>query len=135
MTALLLVLGRVVFGVRLQQPVELLMAATAIGVCFVGLLMFLATLGKTVDGVAGAAWGIMLPLAMVGGGTIPLFLMPAWMERMSDFSPVKWGILALEGAIWRGFTPAEMLLPCGILVGTGVVFFHLGVRKLSRGEE
>ena len=43
-------------------------------------------------------------------------------------SGIKWGILALEGAIWRGFTPADMLLPCGILVVVGIVGFTVGAR-------
>ena len=60
--------------------------------------------------------------------------MPDWMLRLSNFSPVKWGIIALEGAVWRGFSLPEMLLPCGILIAVGVVCFLLGVRKLSWGE-
>jgi ABC-2 type transport system permease protein len=40
---------------------------------------------------------------------------------VSHFIPVKWGILALEGAIWRGFDLADMLPPCGILLSIGVL--------------
>ena len=54
--------------------------------------------------------------------------MPPWMQTLSNVSPVKWAILALEGAIWRGFSLGEMALPCGILLGVGVVFFAGGVR-------
>ena len=41
---------------------------------------------------------------------------------------MKRGILALEGATGRGFTPADRPLPCGILVGVGIVGFTLGAR-------
>jgi hypothetical protein len=41
-------------------------------------------------------------------------------------------ILAVEGAMWRGFTLADMMLPCVILVGTGVVCFSAGVALISR---
>ena len=51
---------------------------------------------------------------------------------MSHFCPAKWGILALEGAVWRDFDLAEMLLPWGILLSVGVLSFGLGVRILSR---
>jgi ABC-2 type transport system permease protein len=71
---------------------------------------------------------------MIGGGMIPLMVMPGWMLRLSDFSPVKWGIMALEGSIWRGYSVAELLPACGILVAVGVVCLALGVRKLSWGE-
>ena len=35
---------------------------------------------------------------------------------LGQASPVKWSILALEGAIWRDFTAQQMLLPCVVLV-------------------
>ena len=54
--------------------------------------------------------------------------MPPWMLVASNVSPAKWAILGLEGALWRGFSPAEMALPCGILVGVGLVCFTLGAR-------
>jgi len=133
-SVLLLALGGLVFEVRLEHPLQLGMAIIATACCFVGILMLLATLGKTIEGTAGAAWGILMPLAMIGGGMIPLIAMPDWMLRISNFSPVKWGIIALEGAVWRGFSLPEMLLPCGILIAVGVVCFLLGVRKLSWGE-
>jgi len=58
--------------------------------------------------------------------------MPPWMRSVSHFSPIKWGILALEGGIWRHFSVTEMLLPCGILLGLGAAFFALGVLMLRR---
>ena len=33
----------------------------------------------------------------------------------------------MEGAIWRGFELVDMLQPCAILLGTGTLFFALGV--------
>jgi ABC-type multidrug transport system permease subunit len=61
-------------------------------------------------------------------------VMPGWMQRISHLSPVKWGILALEGAIWRGFTMGEMLIPCAILLAVGVICFGGGGMILSRSE-
>jgi ABC-2 type transport system permease protein len=58
--------------------------------------------------------------------------MPSFMKSISHFSPVKWSILSLEGAIWRGFTPGEMLMPCGALVLTGAVCLAIGTAVLSR---
>ena len=77
----------------------------------------------------------MMPLTMFGGGMIPLFVMPAWMQTVSNLSPVKWGILALEGATWRGFSAAEMALPVGVLVLAGVAGLGLGVRLFRDGED
>jgi hypothetical protein len=38
----------------------------------------------------------------------------------------QWGIVVLEGSVWRGFSAAEMALPCIILASVGRVGFALG---------
>ena len=58
-------------------------------------------------------------------------VMPAWMQSLSVISPVRWMMLAYEGAIWRGFSIAEMAVPCAILVTIGVVAFALGARRFQ----
>jgi ABC-2 type transport system permease protein len=68
----------------------------------------------------------MMPFAMLGGGMVPLFFMPSWMQSVGSVSPVKWGILALEGAIWRGFGLAELALPCGVLLAVGAAGLAAG---------
>ena len=52
--------------------------------------------------------------------------------HMSNVSPVKWGIVALEGAIWRGYGLPEMALPCGILIAVGFVSLTIGWAILLR---
>lgn len=130
--ALLLGLGRFAFGV-IPGSVPLLVAAcVSLATAFVGLMMVVAVLAPNEQAAGGLAWAVFLPLSMIGGGMVPLFVLPAWMQTVSHVSPVKWGILALEGAIWRGFGPAEMLLSCGVLLGIGLVGFAAGVRLFSR---
>jgi ABC-2 type transport system permease protein len=130
----LLLFGHFLFGVRLENPLALVLGVLATGVCFVGLMMLFATLGKTEQGVAGATWGILMPLAMLGGGMIPLIAMPPLMQALSKLSPIGWAIIALEGAIWRDFSLAEMLVPCAILIAVGAICFALGVKNLARME-
>ena len=131
---LLLATGHFIFGVRLQNAVSLALAIASTSAGFVGIMMLLSVLGKTEQAVAGAGWGILIVMAMFGGGMVPLMMMPGWMQRISHLSPVKWGILALEGAIWRGFTLGEMFIPCAILLAVGVICFGAGVTILSRSE-
>src|SRR5207247_168630 len=130
----LLLFGGLVFGLRFGQPLHLVAALIATACCYTGLTMLLSTLGKTEEGVSGMTSAVMLPMSMLGGGMIPLMAMPGWMAAVSNISPVKWGILALEGAIWRDFSWTELLLPCGVLIGIGAVCFGVGVWVLSRRE-
>ena len=102
--------------------------------CFVGLMMFICTLGRTEQSVGAAGWAILMIMGMFGGAMIPLAFMPSWLRAFSHFSPVKWGILALEGAIWRDFRFTEMISPCLVLLAIGGTFFSLGVVMLRRQE-
>jgi ABC-2 type transport system permease protein len=132
--SILLAIGVSFFGIRPASWAMLAAAALAVAVCFVGMMMTVAVLGRTEQSAGGLGWAIMMPLAMFGGGMIPLFVMPSWMQTVSNVSPVKWGILALEGATWRGFSASEMALPISVLLGVGVAGFALGVRLFRSGE-
>jgi len=134
MSLVLLAMGRLVFGIRPNSIPLLALAVLCAALAFVGIMMLLSVLGRTEQAAGGIGWAVMLTMAMVGGGSLPLFIMPKWMQSVSSFSPVKWAILALEGAIWRGFTPREMAAPCLILLGVGVVAFTIGVRLFRWSE-
>jgi ABC-2 type transport system permease protein len=127
----LFALARLIFGVVPGSVALLAVAIVASAVAFVGIMMLLSVLGKTEQAASGVGWGVLLVFSMLGGGMIPYFIMPSWMRTLSNVSPVKWSILAMEGAVWRGFSPSEMLLPVGILVAVGVGFFAIGVRAFS----
>ena len=131
---LLLAIGGGFMGVRLDNPVALAAAVLCTALCFTGIMMFISALGENPRAVSGAGWAILLGISMIGGGMIPLIAMPPWMLAASHVSPVKWGILALEGAIWRGFSASEMLLPCVILLGVGVLGFAAGVAMSRRWQ-
>ena len=132
--ALLLSFGVIVFQMRILSYPLMLLAVAASGICFVGLMMIISVLGKTEQAVSGSAWGILMIFSMTGGGMLPLAFMPSWLQTISHFSPMKWGILAVEGAIWRGFTLGEMMLPVSILISIGVVCFCAGAWILGKQE-
>ncbi len=127
--------AKLIFKMPVNSLLLLVPAVICALLCFVGLMMFICTLGRTEQSVAGAGWAIIMILAMVGGGMIPLAFMPSWLLPFSHVSPVKWGILALEGAIWRKFTLTEMLTPCLILLAIGAAAFLLGVLSLRRQDK
>lgn len=127
---LLCLIGRFAFHVVPHNWGLLALACVATMLAFVGIMMLLAGLGKSEQAAAGVGWALMMPLSLFGGGMVPLAFMPAWMARIGTFSPVRWSVLALEGALWRGFSPAEMLLPCGILAAIGLLCFAVGAKTL-----
>jgi ABC-2 type transport system permease protein len=130
----LMLFGAVVFGVRIVNPVGLLLALLASATCFTGIMMLVSVIGRTEQAVGGAGWAIFLVMAMTGGAMVPLFVMPSWLRSIGSVSPIKWSVLAFEGAIWRGFGIAEMALPLIILVSVGMVLFSVGVMILIKRE-
>ena len=107
-------------GMRPRSFPLLILATAFIAFCFVGLMMAIAVLGKTEEAVGGTGWAINMVMAMFGGGMVPLMFLPQFMQKVSHLSPVKWAVLAMEGAIWRGFTLTEMLPALAILAAVGL---------------
>jgi ABC-2 type transport system permease protein len=135
MDALLLVsLAHFALAVPIGSVTLLLAAVLCACVCFSGITLALSVLGRTEQSVAGAGWATLIVMAMLGGAMVPLSLMPEWLQAVSHVSPVRWGILALEGATWREFGGAELLKPCAILVSVGIVAFVGGVSWMAKAE-
>lgn len=124
--AFMLLLGAVVFGIRFTNAPMLVAAVVSVAFGFVGIMMLIASLARTEASASGIGWGILMVFAMLGGAAFPLFAMPGWMQTASNVSPIKWAILGIEGGIWRGFGPADMLLPCAVMLALGLAGFLFG---------
>lgn len=130
----LMLIARFAFGVRPDSAGLLVLALVCLAFCFVGLMMLLSVVGKTENAAGAIGWAVIIVLMMFGGGMVPTFVMPSWMQSLSRISPVYWGIRAVEGALWRGFSLGEMLLPCGVLVAFGAATLLLGIRLFRVSE-
>jgi len=133
-TLVMTTVGALFFGVRVGSVGLLALAAACSALCFSGLSMLLGSLARTEQAVSGLAWGVLLVLAMLGGGMLPQIAMPHWMLQAGAISPARWTIEALEGAIWRDFSIAEMVLPCIVLVAVGITTVALGAVRLGRAK-
>jgi len=131
----LLAFGVAVFGVRPASWPLLGLAIFCSATMFVGIMQLLSVLGKTEQSAGGIGWAVLTVMAMLGGGMVPLFVMPGWMQQLASISPIKWVVYSLEGAMWRGFSVAEMITPCVILVVIGLVTFAIGTRAFALAEK
>jgi ABC-2 type transport system permease protein len=131
----ILAIGVFILGMQIGSVPALAATVLASAFCFSGMMMTISVLGKTEQAVGGSGMAIMLIFAMVGGGMIPLFVMPSFMKAISDFSPVKWSVLAAEGAIWRGFSFGEMFTPIVVLLCVGLAGFTIGVTIMRRFDD
>lgn len=131
--ALLFAVGALpVFGVRLAGPVQMVMVTASIAFAFVGIMMLVASLSPSQAGADGAARAVLLVLALMGGAGVPLMFFSPWLRAAASVSPFKWTIVALEGATFRGASPAELLMPCGVLVAMGAIGLGIGGGVFAR---
>lgn len=126
--ALLILLAVFGFGSTVAQPAMLVVACVLAAFAFSGLAMLIAGLCKTEAEANGAGRGALLVLALIGGGTIPLFFMPPILQTLSFASPFRWAVIAIEGPFWRDMPAAEQVLPLIVLAGLGLGGFLLGAR-------
>ena len=129
---LLLIMGVGFFGIKPASWSLLMVALISVASCMTGIMMILATFGDNERTTTNIGWTVMMLLAMTGGGMIPLFFMSDWMASFSQFSPIMWSVTALEGALWRGYTLQEMLIPCGILFSVGAISFATGALRFKQ---
>ncbi len=61
-------------------------------------------------------------------GRVSHFFMPPWLQDLGAVGPVRWAIVAMEEAVWRGRGVTASLKPCAYLVVFGVVCFAMGAR-------
>ena len=52
---------------------------------------------------------VNLLMAAIGGIMVPKFVMPAFMQRMAELSPMNWGLEALLNVLLRGGDAASTL--------------------------
>ncbi len=132
---LIMSLGVGVFGVRPDSWGILIAGILCACIAFVGLGMLLASLGKTETGSEGLSRAVLLILALVGGAGVPLAIMPGWVQQAASISPFKWVIQVLDGALWRQATFGEVIAPCAVLIGIGVVGFLIGALLFQRSSD
>ena len=136
MSVFMLLVATFGFHVSVQNLPMLALAIATCSFAFSGFTMALSGLFKNNEGSARSAGNaIVLVLVMIGGGTIPLAFMPPFLRAASQASPFSWAILAIEGAVWRGFAFTEMLVPLGILLFIGALGLVLGktfIQKRAR---
>jgi len=132
--AVLSAVGVAGLSVSIDDALKYAAAALAAIACFVGITQALSVLGNTEQAVAGAGWSTLIVLAMCGGAMVPEVLMPGWLVELSVLSPVRWAIVALEGAMWRASSWPELLVPIASLCALGVVCFSIGALVLRVRE-
>lgn len=105
----------------------LLLALAAVSLAAVGLSLAIACAVRSHAQAATIGPMVNVLMAAAGGIMVPKFVMPGFMQRLVEVSPMNWGLEALLTVLLRGGGVAETLPQVGRLVLFAAAMFVLAV--------
>jgi ABC-2 type transport system permease protein len=92
--------------------------------CFSALSMILASFLKTRDRMMGIGQAITMPLFFASNAIYPLSLMPPWLQTVSVFNPLSYGVDAVRAMLLTG-DYSNLALDALVLGGFTVLFLAI----------
>lgn len=93
----------------------LFIVAVFAGLAAIGLGLLLGTIAKTQEQSAPFGATFVVILAAIGGVWVPVFIMPEFMQTLSNISPMNWGLNAFYDVFLRNTGLLEILPEIGLL--------------------
>ncbi len=95
-----------IIGINLRfDPLDVagvFIAAVLLAMCFASLSMTLASFLKTRDRMMGIGQAITMPLFFASNAIYPVSLMPVWLQYISKFNPLSYGVDAIRSMLLTG---------------------------------
>ena len=131
--AIMFLYAKMAFGLNISQNIPalvLMIISTAFAVSGIG--MFLASISKTRAQAQGLGTLTILTMSALGGSMVPLFVMPAIMQKIALFTVNYWGIQGFYDIFWRGLPTIDILPRVIVLLGIGLVLTLVSVNLFNR---
>jgi len=110
----------------------LLLSLAAVSMAAVSLSLALACVVRSHAQAATLGPMVNVLMAAAGGIMVPKFVMPGFMQRLVEISPMNWGLEALLTVLLRGGGVADTLPQVGRLVAFAALMFVLAVLLFRR---
>ena len=126
--ALMFAVGMLVFHIGLgNHPLALIPLSMATAATATGLGLLIASLGKTLEQVGSLSTVLSIVLSALGGMMVPVYVMPAFMQKLTLAIPHAWALTGFQDVIVRGQGIAAVLPIVGVLMGFALVFWALAL--------
>lgn len=107
----------------------LFLVATFAGLAAIGLGLLLGTIAKTQEQSAPFGATFVVILAAMGGVWVPVFIMPKFMQTLSNISPMNWGLNAFYDVFLRNgsfldILPELLLLLAFFIITTSIAILY-----------
>jgi ABC-2 type transport system permease protein len=110
----------------------LMLVLLAVSMAAIGLALALASLVRTHAQASALGPTVNILMAAIGGVMVPKFVMPEFMQRFAEFSPMNWGLEGLLAVLLRGSDMAGVLLPTAKLMGFATLMIIIAVVLFRR---
>ena len=123
----LLLFGKLVYDIPLEQPVHLLILSILLTFKVTGLGLALAVIVKTSNMGIALTQVVALGGAVLGGLWMPIDLMPDFLQTISRFLPQYWAHQAFQDAMAGSLQTVDFLQASLILSGFGLAGFIIAL--------
>jgi ABC-2 type transport system permease protein len=121
----LLIAGRLIYGIQWGSPGAIALALLGQMVASVGLAVLLVSFIKTSKQAGPIFGGALTGLGMLSGLFTTNIAMPDSFNAIANFTPQGWVLKAWKLSL-NGQPASELVLPCLVLVAMGIVLFAIG---------
>lgn len=126
---ILIVFGKLVYQVPIEQPLFLVILAIALSFTATGLGLALSIMVKTENMGIAITQVIGLGGAMLGGLWVPLELMPNFIQTIAHFLPQFWAHQAFQDALNGTLIYKDLFQAVGIILAFGCGAFIIAVLR------
>ncbi|MCY4159842.1 MAG: ABC transporter permease [Bacteroidetes bacterium] len=132
---ILIVTGRLIFGLQFLGNVFLVASIGVLGVCCLFSLGFLISgLFSSSQTVLSVGQFLFLSMFFLSGAAVPRELFPEWLYTISSFLPLTHMVEIFSG-LWVGEPLFQHKISLLILIGLSLVAFPLAIRSFSWEEK
>lgn len=110
----------------------LLLVLLAVSMAAISLALALASIVRTHAQASAVGPIINVLMAAIGGVMVPKFIMPEFMQRLAEFSPMSWGLDGMLAVLLRGSDMAGVILPTAKLAGFAMLMIFIAVLFFRR---
>jgi ABC-type multidrug transport system permease subunit len=108
----------------------IMILATAFACASFGI--FIASIAKTRKQVESYSTLVILIMSAIGGSMVPIFIMPAIMQKIAIFSVNYWGIQGFYDIFWRHLPISDVMLRVLVLIGIGIFMMLISIKNFKK---
>lgn len=104
-----------------NSPLLLFILVCSLSFCAVSYGILIGTLfNSSTQALPVGAISVVI-LSAIGGVWVPVEVLPPVLKHISVISPMRWGLEGINNVLLRNCSFSDILLPCGILLGSSLI--------------